>query len=258
MSSLLLKNCILCNSVNPESVATDILVKDGKFSRIEAGIPVEEGMEVIDVAGKFVYPGFVDAHCHTGLSDFAVEHTDYNEHNDPLTPHLRAIDAFNPLDESIKRTALGGITTFATGPGSANVLGGTFMAIKPLPGGVCVDKMVINPAIAMKAAFGENPRRCYRTTSISSRMTTAAKLREILFKALEYANKLDKAKNGADRECGTAVSDYPPRSCQGRSRAFPRPRPSAVLPLRFFYLCAGSHKAYIRPKSAPVNRRSRG
>ena len=194
MADLLIKNGILCNPAKTKPAVTDILIKNGKFAKIAKSIPVKKGMTVIDAKGKYIYPGMVDAHCHTGLSDFATNYHDYNEYCDPLTPQLRAIDAFNPLDESIKRTALGGVTTFATGPGSSNVLGGTFMVIKPLPGGKVVDKMVINPAVAMKAAFGENPRRCYAGKGISSRMTTASMLREMLFKAKEYANKIDKAK----------------------------------------------------------------
>lgn len=194
MADLLIKNGILCNPAKTKPAVTDILIKNGKFAKIAKSIPVKKGMTVIDAKGKYIYPGMVDAHCHTGLSDFAINYHDYNEYCDPLTPQLRAIDAFNPLDESIKRTALGGVTTFATGPGSSNVLGGTFMVIKPLPGGKVVDKMVIDPAVAMKAAFGENPRRCYAGKGISSRMTTASMLREMLFKAKEYANKIDKAK----------------------------------------------------------------
>ena len=45
----------------------------------------------------------------------------------------------------------------------------------------------------MKCAFGENPKRCYREKGISSRMNTAAKLREMLFRAREYMEKLDAA-----------------------------------------------------------------
>jgi imidazolonepropionase-like amidohydrolase len=69
-----------------------------------------------------------------------------------------------------------------TGPGSANVLGGTFIAAKTVgpPGGHMLLKA---DNVAMKCAFGENPKRCYRDKGDSSRMTTAAKLREMLFKA---------------------------------------------------------------------------
>lgn len=194
MADLLIKNGTIVNPDTSKPAVADILIKNGKFAKIAKSIPAKKGMSVIDAKGKFIYPGMVDAHCHTGLSDTAINYHDYNEYCDPVTPHLRAIDAFNPLDDSIKKTALGGVTTFATGPGSANVLGGTFIVVKPLPGAKVVDDMVIDPALAMKAAFGENPRRCYAGKGISSRMTTAALLRENLFKAKEYSDKLIKAK----------------------------------------------------------------
>ena len=111
MADLLIKNGILCNPAKTKPAVTDILIKNGKFAKIAKSIPVKKGMTVIDAKGKYIYPGMVDAHCHTGLSDFAINYHDYNEYCDPLTPQLRAIDAFNPLDESIKRTALGGVTT---------------------------------------------------------------------------------------------------------------------------------------------------
>jgi len=83
------------------------------------------------------------------------------------------------------------VTTLCAGPGSANVLGGTFVAYKPV--GVRIDDMIIKAEVAMKCAFGENPKRCYRDKGDSSRMTTAAKLREMLFKAREYQQKLERA-----------------------------------------------------------------
>lgn len=193
MSTLLIKHAELFNPGVKGSQKTDILVENGRFAKIEPDIAPVPDAQILDATGKSIYPGMVDAHCHTGLSDFGNPDSDYNERNDPVTPHLRAIDAFNPLDKAISAAGFGGVTTFATGPGSANVIGGLFMAVKPVPGAVCVDDMVINPAIAMKAAFGENPKRLYYGSKISSKMTTAALLREMLFKAREYANKIEKA-----------------------------------------------------------------
>lgn len=97
----------------------------------------------------------------------------------------------NPFDYSLKDAALGGVTTICSGPGSANVIGGTFAAFKTV--GKCIDDMCVKPEAAMKIAFGENPKSCYKDKSISTRMSTAAKLREILFKAQEYMRKIDAA-----------------------------------------------------------------
>ena len=95
------------------------------------------------------------------------------------------------MQPSLDNAARAGVTTVCVGPGSANVLGGTFFAVKTV--GRCVDDMVVRDPIAMKCAFGENPKRCYRDKCDSSRMTTAAKLREMLFKAREYERKIKAA-----------------------------------------------------------------
>ena len=108
-----------------------------------------------------------------------------------ISPQLRGIDSFNPQDRSIEMARRGGVTTVGVGPGSANVLGGTFFAVKTY--GSCVDDMILRDPVAMKCAFGENPKRVYRDKKDSSRMTTAALLRETLFKAREYMEKKEAA-----------------------------------------------------------------
>ncbi len=81
-----------------------------------------------------------------------------------------------------------GVTTVLTGPGSANVLAGTFALLHT--SGRDIDQMLIEPAVAMKAALGENPKRNYGhdNKAPATRMATAAILREALFKAREYAD----------------------------------------------------------------------
>ena len=189
----LIQNGMIHDAVNAAPYAGDVLIEGGRIAAIGANLTVPEGTDIIDASGLQVYPGMVEAHGHIGLDGWAVgyEGRDYNESNDPVTPQLRAIDAINPFDEALRDAALGGVTTLCTGPGSSNVLGGTFAAFKPV--GTCVDDMVLIPEAAMKCAFGENPKRCYKDKGISSRMNTAAKLREMLFKAREYMEKLDAA-----------------------------------------------------------------
>ncbi|MBQ6541242.1 MAG: amidohydrolase [Lachnospiraceae bacterium] len=190
---LLIKNGEVHDAVNAEGYLSDILVEDGKIAKIAEGIRKSKDCEVFDAAGLRVYPGFVEAHCHIGLDGYAVgyEGKDYNEHNDSCTPQLRAIDSINPQDPTFLMAARAGVTTVCTGPGSANVLGGTFTCIKTT--GDRVEKMIVRDPVAMKCAFGENPKRVYRDKCISARMTVAAKLREMLFKAVEYKAKKDAA-----------------------------------------------------------------
>ena len=191
---ILIKNGLIHDAIHAEPYEADILIDGGKISAIGQNLCCENA-EVVDAAGLNIYPGFVEAHGHTGMDGYAIgyEGKDYNEMNDPCTPHLRAIDGIIPGDKALLEAAAAGVTTLGIGPGSSNVLGGTFAAIKPI--GKRIDKMIVKAAVAMKCAFGENPKRCYRDKGISSRMTTASKLREMLFKANEYKAKLEAAGN---------------------------------------------------------------
>ncbi|MBP3651220.1 MAG: amidohydrolase [Clostridia bacterium] len=195
---LLIKNGLIHNAIDRDPFIADLLVDEGKIVRIEKDIVVE-GAEVFDAEGLSVYPGFVEAHCHTGLHGYGIgyEGADYNEMGDILACQLRGIDAIEPRDETLVEARKAGVTTLCAGPGSANVLGGTFAVYKPV--GNRIDKMVIKPEVAMKCAFGENPKRCYREKGDSSRMTTAAKLREMLFKAREYQQKVDRANGDPEK-----------------------------------------------------------
>lgn len=192
---LLLKQGIIHNAITEEPFVADILVENGKIKKIA---PVLEGKvineaEVIDATGIDIYPGFVEAHCHLGLDGYAVGFAgqDFNEIGDPVTPQLSAVDAINPQDETFRMAREGGVTCVSTGPGSSNIIGGTFCVIKTY--GKRVDDMIVKEKSAMKIAFGENPKNCYKDKGVYSRMSVAAKLREILHKTQIYAKKLEEA-----------------------------------------------------------------
>ena len=196
---LLIKNGYVKPMVGEDIPCGCVLIgDDGKITAIGADIPAPEGCDVIDAQGRLVTPGCVDAHCHIGLDNQAMgwEGRDYNEIIDPLTPQMRAIDSINPQDEAFQLAIEGGVTTACTGPGSANVVGGTFVAIKLV--GKRVDDMILKDPIAMKCAFGENPKRCYGQglkKSPTTRMATASLLREILFKTKRYLQDKEDGKN---------------------------------------------------------------
>ncbi len=194
-----IKNGMVHDGVHREGFPGDILVEDGKIKAIrkhmEEGhsMEVPAGAEIVDAEGLQVYPGFVEAHGHIGLDGYGIgyEGMDYNELNDIISPQMRGIDGVKPMDPALPKAAAAGVTCVCVGPGSANVLGGTFTTIKTV--GKRVDDMIVRDGVAMKCAFGENPKRVYRDKKDSSRMTTAALLRETLFKAKEYMEKKEAA-----------------------------------------------------------------
>ena len=195
---LLIKNGHIKTMAGTELENGCILIGDhGKILEVGENLSAPEGCKVIDAECRLVTPGLVEAHCHIGLHNEAVgwEGMDYNEGIDPVTPQMRAIDSIWPLDESFALARQGGVTTCCTGPGSANVLGGTFVAIKTA--GKRVDDMIVKYPIAMKCAFGENPKRFYGHNGKKAPMTrmgTAALLRETLFKAKAYMEEKDAGK----------------------------------------------------------------
>ncbi|HEY8445337.1 MAG TPA: amidohydrolase [Bacilli bacterium] len=192
---LLIKNANLISMAKINFEVCDILVEAGKIKQV-GKLEVIDFPEanVIDAKGQFVTPGLVDPHCHIGLFEEAIrgEGADGNEMTNPVTPELRAIDAIKPQDMAFDKALQAGVTTVCTGPGSANVIGGTFSIIKTK--GKTIDDMVVKAESAMKMALGENPKRVYggRNQSPETRMATAAIARESLIKAHDYKAKMDK------------------------------------------------------------------
>ncbi len=195
---LLIKNGYIKPMVGEDIENGSVLIgNDGKIAKVAKSIEAPGGCKIIDAKGKLVTPGLVEGHCHLGMENRHEKiNVDINEKSDPITPQLRTIDSFNPFDPAINLAVKGGVTTVCTGPGSANVIGGTFAAIKLY--GKRVDNMVVKHPLAMKCAFGENPKNFYghqNKKAPYTRMGLAALLREFLFKAEKYA---DDKKTGKD------------------------------------------------------------
>ena len=172
-----------------------LLIQDNKIQSLGSmtHMPNLQDASVIDAAGAILTPGLIDAHSHIGMWEDSLnfEGADGNEETDPITPHLRALDAINPMDAAFGEAVCAGVTTVVVGPGSANPIGGQLLAMKTL--GRCVDTMLITQPLAIKAAFGENPKSVYndKNQTPSTRMATAALIRESLSKAKEYMEQLD-------------------------------------------------------------------
>ena len=182
---MIIRNAIIHDAIHAGPRRGDLLIENGRL--VSVGGTAEGTHEILDASGLHAYPGFVDAHSHIGLDGYGGPTGmtyDYNEMNDIICPHLRGMDSYYPMDAAIPMALAGGVTTVATGPGSANVLGGTFFAVKLC--GKTLEEGLVKPAVGMKCAFGENPKRCYRDKCDSARMTTAAKLRQTLFEARDY------------------------------------------------------------------------
>lgn len=167
----------------------------GDMAKLDSRLLKNE--KVLDVKGDLVLPGLIDAHCHIGMigDGIGFEAEDINEDNEPITPHLRAVDAINSFDPCLKEAIRGGVLTVLTGAGSANPIGGSWTAMKTYSLGACpvVDEMAIDTKIGMKFALGENPKMTYnaKTQSPNTRMGTTALIREQLIKAERYMQEWD-------------------------------------------------------------------
>lgn len=197
---LLIKNGRLKTMAGPDIENGSLLIgDDGKILEVGGDISAPSA-ETVDAGGRLVTPGCVEAHCHIGVHNSAMrwEGADYNESSDPITPHMRAIDGINPMDETFELALKNGVTSACTGPGSANVVGGTFAAIKL--SGKRIDSMIIKDPLAMKCAFGENPKGVYGQNGRKApvtRMATAAMLRELLSKTKCYLAAREEGKDPA-------------------------------------------------------------
>jgi len=183
-----------------------VVVTDGLISALGPDVTAPEGAEVVDAGGRWLLPGFLDAHTHLGVHEEAEGWAgqDTNEMTDPVTAQVRALDAINPAETGFTDALSGGITTVGVNPGSGNVIGGLCVALHTH--GRTVDEMVLRSPAGLKSALGENPKRVYgdKGKTPSTRLGTAAVLRESFVAAQNYQVKRanaaaeDKAFDGRD------------------------------------------------------------
>lgn len=192
---ILLKNGLVYTMTEAQPSQMDVLLEGKLIKKVGKNIKAPKDATVIDCTGKVVMPGFIDAHCHLGLWEDSIgfEGADGNEMTDPITPHLRGIDAMNPMDINFREAIEGGVTVACAGPGSANIIGGQFAAVKTH--GNRIDDMIIKAPLAMKCAFGENPKRVYGESKKSpgTRLAIVGEFRKTLFAAKEYLAKKEGA-----------------------------------------------------------------
>src|SRR5260370_45392 len=162
------------------------MIEAGKIVAIEGpGFAVPDEVEVVDAAGRWVLPGFLDAHAQGGLAEEAEGWAgrDVNELTRPVTAYVRALDAINPADQGFRDAIEGGVLAVNVNPGSGNPIGGQTVAIKCW--GRTVDQMVLREPAGLKSALGENPKRIYgdKDKTPSTRLGTAAVIREAFVQA---------------------------------------------------------------------------
>ncbi len=190
----------------PEIPAGTVLIENGRIAAVGAVdvVAVPDGAEVVDAAGSWVLPGFIEAHGHVGVSEEAEGWAgqDTNEMTEPVTAHVRAIDAINPADMGFRDAISGGVLAVNVNPGSGNPIGGQTVALKCW--GRTVDEMALRQPSGMKSALGENPKRVYgeQKKTPSTRLGTAAVIRGALVAAANYLERIqaEQGKPEAERK----------------------------------------------------------
>lgn len=203
MKKILIRNAnVYTMQLNETPHIGFVILAGGKIENVGLGNYMGEIQfdEIFDAQGGVLLPGFIDAHSHIGLFEDGIgfEGADGNEDTDPVTPQLRALDGINPMDHAFSEAIAAGVTAVAVSPGSANPIAGQISALKTC--GRRIDDMLLKAPLAMKFALGENPKSVYhdREEAPSTRMATAALIREQLYKAQAYGRAKEKAVQDAD------------------------------------------------------------
>jgi imidazolonepropionase-like amidohydrolase len=153
--SLLIKNGTVLTVTKGTLEGSDVLIENGKITKIGKGLTAPAGAKTIDATGKYVMPGIIDAHSHIALDAI-------NEGTNPVTAEVAVGDVIDPMDISIYRALAGGTTSSHAMHGSANAIGGQCQTIKHRYGTLNPNDYPMEGAPrTIKFALGENPTRVH-------------------------------------------------------------------------------------------------
>ena len=187
---LMIRGGRIHDAIREEAYISDIYIEDGVIRTIGKDLKMTEDCSVYDASGKDLWPGLIDAHTHTGMFGHSgTSNKDDVEKYEHCVPENRIIDAVNPMEDSFRRALRGGVTCVCVTPGSVNCMGGTALAMKTY--GRRIDDMVVKNPVAMKIAFGENPKDKLQK-KLTTRMTAVAAIRGELDKAIVYLERKER------------------------------------------------------------------
>jgi len=220
---------ILCGKIIPVTKEPidngHILIEKGKIKAVGKGFDVPKDAEIIDAKDKVAFPGLIDVHCHATVfeEEIGLGLQDGNEMTDPITPHIRVLDAINPMEKGLRRAISGGLTTLCIAPGSANVVGGQMTTIKTH--GKIVDEMVLQEYAGMKCAFGENPKRVYGglNRTPSTRMGNLGLFRQLMIETQNYMNKWT-AYERKLKDYKEELKEYEKKKKEGKDKDLKKPQ----------------------------------
>ncbi len=167
-----------------------LVVHKGKIVSVgPAGSIVPAKAETRDVSGKVILPGLIDSHSHLGGPDGG-------DASGALSPDTRVLDAVNPTSDGFKKALAGGITTINIMPGSGLLMSGQTIYVKMREGKLIEDILITNEQGlygGLKMANGTNSLRATAGVYPGTRAKSAAMVRELFTKAVEYKKKIEKA-----------------------------------------------------------------
>jgi imidazolonepropionase-like amidohydrolase len=129
-----------------------VLIRDGRIAAVGSNVSVPSDAHVVDVSGRHITPGIIDAHSH-------IANDSINEGGTTVSSMTGMEDVLDPSDISIYRDLAGGLTTANILHGSANPIGGKNAVIKLRWGATRADELLFEGAMpGIKFALGENPK----------------------------------------------------------------------------------------------------
>ncbi len=184
----LIRNATVFTGTGEEIAGGSVLLRDGKIVEVGRNLDAPSDAVVIDATGKWVTPGVIDPHSHLGVyaAPGIPSLSDGNEATNPNTAQVWAEHSIFPQDPGFGLALAGGVTALHTLPGSANLVGGRSVTVKPVPSRTYQGMKFPGAPHGLKMACGENPKRVYESRGPATRMANVAGWRTYFSQAQEY------------------------------------------------------------------------